>query len=426
MPNQRNNMHSDAVQEIISYKPGFIIRWGSTFFLILMCLIIIACWLIKYPDIVQAKAILTTINAPKQVVSIVNGKLVKLTVTENEKVFKNQVLGFIESTANHQQVILLSQCLDSIQLLLENNQPQLLNQYFHNNFLQLGELQPLYQIFSQTFLVFKNYLSEGFYIAKKVMLAKDMIYLKRLHTILFEQATLNEQDLALTQKTFDANLSLKEDNVISELDYRNEKSKLIGKQLTLPQIHSSIIGNESQQNEKQKEIAELENTINQQKIIFEQALNTFKSQVDDWKRKYFLTAPVEGRVSFSGFVQENQQLQSNQIVCFVKSGNSQYFAQLFIPQTNFGKVSIGQKVLLKFPSYPFQEYGALAGKIDFISHIPSDSGYAAKIILDNELQTTYRKQIQYVDGLTAQGEIITKDLRLLERVYYNFKNLIKR
>ncbi len=45
------------------------------------------------------------------------------------------------------------------------------------------------------------------------------------------------------------------------MEYRNEKSKLIAKQLSLPQINASIVSNESQQNEKRKEIAELENQI---------------------------------------------------------------------------------------------------------------------------------------------------------------------
>ena len=61
--------------------------------------------------------------------------------------------------------------------------------------------------------------------------------------------------------------------------------------MTLPQISSSIISNESQQNEKQKEIAELENQIQQQKGLFVQALNTFKSQVEDWKKKIPVNCP---------------------------------------------------------------------------------------------------------------------------------------
>ncbi len=410
--------HGNEIDEIISKKPPFIVRWGTLFLFCLLLCIGAVSWFIKYPDIITTPAKLTSINAPKTVITLTSGKLIKLFIAENKMVYQNQVLGFIESTANHREVLSLSLNIDSIQSLLDNNKIELINQYFKNRATQLGELQNYYQPLVQAFLNFKNYLTNGFYLHKKMMLATDLNNLYRLHNNLLNQRVLNEQDLNLSQKTFDANQSLKDDSVISAFDYRNEASKLINKKLTLPQITNTIISNESLQNEKQKEIAELENTIAQQKSIFQQALNTFKSQMEDWKKKYLLTAPVNGKVTFATFIQENQQLQANQTICFINPENSEYYAQIVIPQANFGKVAKGQQVLLKFPSYPFQEYGTVKGTIEFISHIPTDSGYLAKVVLTDGLNTNYKKQIQYRDGLIAQGEIVTKDLRLLQRFYY--------
>ncbi|MEJ7678496.1 MAG: HlyD family efflux transporter periplasmic adaptor subunit [Segetibacter sp.] len=219
---------------------------------------------------------------------------------------------------------------------------------------------------------------------------------------------------------------LKKEKVISELEYRNEKSKLLMKQLSIPQINEAIIANETQQNEKRKEIMELENTIAQQASVFQQALNTFKSAIDEWKKKYLLIAPVSGKISFAGFLQENQQLKIGQTVCFINPGNSKYFAETFIPQENFGKVKKGEKVLLKFSSYPSQEFGSVTGKLDFISAIPTDSGYIAKIILPDGLITNYNKEVQYREGLTANAEIITKNMRLIERLYYNLRKEVQR
>ena len=258
------------------------------------------------------------------------------------------------------------------------------------------------------------------------MLNKDLTFLQKMHINLLEQKGLNTEDLNLSQKNFNANKSLNDDKVIADVEFRNESSKLISKKLSLPQISSSILSNEAQQNEKQKEIAELQNTIAQQKNIFIQALNTFKSQIDDWKKKYLLTAPIDGKIAFATFLQENQQLQANQIICFINPENTQYYAEVYIPQTNFGKVRTGQEVLLKFPSYPFAEYGSVNGKIDFISNINTDSGYLAKVILPNGLNTSYKKQVQFRDGLTGQGEIITQNMRLLQRFYYNILKQVKK
>jgi multidrug resistance efflux pump len=418
--------HGNEIEEIISNKPPLIVRWGTLYFLILLLLLALICWFIQYPDLVNTKAKLTSINAPKEVITKQPGKLIKLFAKENEVVKQGMVLGYLESTASHEELINLSNTIDSLQFLVNKNDIEKILPYLNASAQNLGELQQSFQTFQQSFINFRNYISGGFYLSKKIMLGKDLAFMQKLHNNLLQQKGLNEQDLALSQKTFDASQSLKEDKVIAELEYRNETSKLINKKLTLPQINAAIINNESQQNEKQKEIMELENTIAQQKSIFAQALNTLKSQIDDWKKKYLLTAPIDGKIAFATFLQENQQLQANQIICFINPGNSQYYAEVYIPQTNFGKVKMGQEVLLKFPAYPSAEYGSVKGKIDFISNISTDSGYLAKVILPNGLNTSYKKQIQFRDGLTAQGEIITANMRLLQRFYYNIVKQVER
>lgn len=423
-----------AVQELISNKPGILIRWGITIFLLILLSIIAATWFIEYPDIVTTKAKLTSLNAPKEIVAKTDGQLIKLFATEGDMVQKDQVIGYMESTANAQVVLQISKILDNVQKLFNNNKTEEAVQTFSffsssnskSEDSDLGELQQPYQTFIQNFIVFQSYLSNGFYLRKKTMLMNDMVNLQRLNSNLQRQKNLQEEDLNLAQQTYKANEQLKNDSVISAFEYRNETSKLINKKLSLPQTSSSIVSNEGSQNEKRKEILQLEDEISQQRNIFVQALNTFISQIEEWKKKYLLIAPVEGKIAFSGFVQEHQQLQSNQIICFVNTGNSQYYAEIYIPQFNLGKVRTGQQVLFKLPSYPYQEYGSLTGKIEFISTIPTDSGYLAKVALPNGFITNYNKPIQYKDGLLAQGEIITQNMRLLERFYYNIIKQIKK
>ena len=416
----------NEIEDIISSKPPFIVRWGTVLFLIFLVILAGITWFIKYPDIIDAPAKLTSINAPKQVISLITGKLIQLNTKENQQVKQDDVLGFLESTASHSEVLKLDANIVKAQQLLNNNSTEKLYSIFNGNYQQLGELQQPFQTLEQAYLNFKNYLSDGFYIKKKLMLFKDVDNLKKLYANLEEQKGLQQQDLSLSQKTFNANESLKKDRIISESEYRDEQSKLIGKKLTLPQIDAAIINNEASQNDKQKEIGELENTIAQQKEIFQQALNTFKSQIDDWKKKYLLIAPIDGKVTFANFMQENQQVQAGQTICFINPENSEYYAEVYIPQNNFGKVRVGQNVLFKFNSYPYQEFGYVKGKVDFISHIPTDSGYLAKINFMNGLTTTYNKQVQYRDGLTADAGIITNDLRLLQRFYYDLVSQVKR
>ncbi|MGC4099960.1 HlyD family secretion protein [Ferruginibacter sp.] len=421
----KEELQDSLIQEIISNRPGFITRRGTSIFLVVLLLMIAACWLISYPDTVLTKAKLTSLNAPKEVKTLIAGKLVRLFVKENTFVKKGTVLAFMESIADPEEVIALDQEIDNLRYHLDNNAPEKALPYLTDIHQQLGELQPQYQTFMQQLRQFCDYLSSGFYLHKKNMLQKDMMNLQRQHSALEQQKEILEKDLDLTQQTFDANKQLKTDGVISAFDYRNEESKLLNKKISLPQISSNLLSNENTQNEKQKEILELDNQVAQQKNIFIQSLNTFKSELEEWKKKYILTAPVDGVVAFASFLQENQQLENNRVICFVNPGNASYYAEIHIPQTNFGKVHIGQEVQLKFAAYPFQEYGYVRGRIDFISNITTDSGYLARVILPNKLQTNYKKQVQFTDGLAAQAEIITQNMRLLQRFYNSMLNTIK-
>lgn len=419
-------MRSEEVNEIISQKPGFLIRWGITIFFLLLLFIIAGTFFIHYPDTILAKAHLTSINAPKEVRINTDGKLIKLNAIEGKFVHKDDILGFVESRADHNQVVSLSATIDSMQELMLHDKMDAIRNCLLMPYQNIGEVQPAYQNFQQSLILFKQYLSSGFFLQKKSMLQVDISFLKQLHQNLQVQKIMQQEDLELAKATFDANAILKEQKVISPLDYRNEKSKFISKAMTIPQINAAIISNENNQHEKQKEILQLENEIAQQKWIFTQALNTIKVQLDDWKSKYLLTAPIDGKVAFAGFFQENQQVKSNQTVCFVNPQNSNYYAELSIPQNNFAKVKIGEKVLLKLPAYPFEEYGVLEGELKFISSIASDSGYSAKVIFKNGLITSYKKQVQYRDGLVAQGEIITNDIKLSDRLINSIKQFFKK
>jgi multidrug efflux pump subunit AcrA (membrane-fusion protein) len=108
-------LRSTEVNEIISNKPGFLIRWGISVFFTVLLLIVAATFFIHYPDVVATKARLTSINAPKDVKVKVPGKLVRLNAAEGQLVKQNDILGFIESSANHEEIINLSMVIDTLQ-----------------------------------------------------------------------------------------------------------------------------------------------------------------------------------------------------------------------------------------------------------------------------------------------------------------------
>ena len=412
------SLRSDTVQEIISRKPGFAERWALLLFLFILLLVFSGTWFIKYPDVIQVNASLTASNAPKEIVIRQDGKLIKLFVANDDIVTQGQTIAWIESTANHKEVVELSALLDKGIDDLSANETEKVSNLFKNGFQHLGELQSSYQQFITAWQQFNDYLVNGYYYKRKKILFDDYSFLQKMHQSLEEQKSLTQQDVQLTQESFDANNSLYKDKVISKQDLRDQRSKLVGKQMSLPQLASSLLSNENLQTAKQKEIDELEHTISQQKIIFQQALQTLKSLTDDWTRRYIIKAAVDGKIVFIIPLQENQFMQAGKTIGFVNPVDSRYYAQVTLPQANFGKIDTGQKVQLRFDAYPYQEFGVVEGKVSYISKVPSDSGFLSNIELPEGLITNYQRNIQYRSGLKSQALIITKDARLVQRFYY--------
>jgi HlyD family secretion protein len=421
---QNSMLRSEAVSEIISRRPDFFERWALLIFLFILLTLFSGTWFIKYPDVIQANATLSAFDAPKEIVVRQDGKLVQLFVNNDDTVTQGQTIGWLESTANHKEISELSALLNKGINFLLNNDTERVSALFKSNFQNLGELQSYYQQFITSWQQFNDYLVNGYYYKRKRSLFEDENYFKNLHKSLEQQVYYLKQDLQLTQETYDANSSLFKDKVISKQELREQKSRLVGKQMNLPQLESAILSNENLQTAKQKEIDELEHNIAQQKIIFQQALQTLHSLTNEWERKYVIKAAANGKVVFLIPLQENQFMQSGKIIGFVNPINSKFYAQVTLPQNNFGKIDTGQIVQLRFEAYPYQEFGIVEGRLKYISKLPSDSGFLANIELPNGLVTNYHKQIQYRSGLKSQALVITKDARLAQRFYYSIvKNM---
>jgi HlyD family secretion protein len=118
-------------------------------------------------------------------------------------------------------------------------------------------------------------------------------------------------------------------------------------------------------------------------------------------------------------LQENQFLKQGKLIGFITPDDSHFYAETYLPQNNLGKIDTGMKVQLRLAAYPYQECGFVQGTLNYVSNVPSDSGFLATIRLDNGLITTNNKSIFYRNGLKAQALVITKNMRLLDRLYYN-------
>jgi HlyD family secretion protein len=162
---------------------------------------------------------------------------------------------------------------------------------------------------------------------------------------------------------------------------------------------------------------------NEQTTLLE--FERLKGATERWKNKYLFVSPINGKVSFNKFVEDNIYLNRNDNVFTiipVKGGKVEGNAEMAISKS--GKVRVGQKVNIKLANFPYGEYGMLEGKIKSISLTPSNDKYILSIELPNGLVSTYGKELNFKQNMKGIAEIITEDLRLIERVFYQFRKKV--
>lgn len=402
-------------------------RYGTLITCVVLAIVAIFTWLIKYPDTVNSAARLTGTNAPKPIIAHLPGRLQLLLKNNGDPVNKNDIIGCVETTADVEEVLKFETFINELFQIMISNNAERIETMMNQSFSSLGELQSEYQSFIQSYLPFRDYVLGDYVREKKSLLNKDINIVNRNRQLLKEQEKLNQQDLDLNYTTLNKNKKLLEEQLISEQEYRELTSQHINKKMSEPQMKSGYISNESQLNAISKELLEIDNMVAKHKTEFRQAVYKLKSRIDEWKQQHLLIASENGKLSFSSFLQENQVVEAGQVLAYITPDHSSIFMETLVPQNNFGKVATGQKVILRFDAYPWQEFGTITGTIEYISSIPVDSGYyLAKIHLPEKLLTNYNKEIPFVEGLLAQSEIITKDMRLAESLFYDLVKTIRK
>ena len=88
---------------------------------------------------------------------------------------------------------------------------------------------------------------------------------------------------------------------------------------------------------------------------------------------------------------------------------------------------MGQNVNIRLANFPDREFGIIKGKISSISLTPDkDGNLLLNISLPKGLETSYKKHIIFQQEMSGSAEIIVEDLRLIERLLYQFRAVFRR
>jgi HlyD family secretion protein len=418
--------HSDEVNEIIGQAPSALLKYGITSFLFMLVIFITLSWTIRYPDIIAGMGTLYSVNTPKPVTARTTGRLARLLVKEGDIISSNEPLGLIKNTSDYEEVERLSQDVKKWWNAVQKEAWGEI-EIIPGNYKNLGELQTSFQPFYSSYIQAKSIIFSGMYMAKRKIIRQDIINNDSLRKVLVQQKNIYEKDYSIADSDYQSKHYLFVEKVIAKSELKQEESKLLAKKIPLEAITSSLLNNTSANMAKEKEFMDLDKQYYEIRNNFIQSLNNLFSAIEYWKQQYVLTSSIGGVVSFSELIQENQEVSSGQNIFFIESPISSCYAQIKVDQNNFGKLALHQHAIIKLPSYPAQEYGSLEGIVTYISRIPNkEMQYVVKVELPKGLLTNRGILLNFTNELQANGEIITKQDRLLTRFMHSLQGMFKK
>ncbi|MBK9247388.1 MAG: HlyD family efflux transporter periplasmic adaptor subunit [Ignavibacteria bacterium] len=426
MPERQIEIRSNEVQEILTQMPSWVVRWGITVIFITIAVLFAASFVIKYPDIITARVVVSTPIPPVKVVAQASGKILELYVKDNQSVQTGTVLAVLENPANIDDVFALRTQLDHFQGVL--TQPELAADMVLEKNATLGELQIDYSNFVQNFLEYQFAVRTNFAASKATSLQQQASYFRDLDGKLSQQKELQKRDMELAQKKYDNDKILKSNGHISEADLSTSESAFLQKKFALQTTETSALNNSIRLAETQKLLLELRQQFNEKvyqlTVLMQESYKKLVSKLDMWEQKYILKAPMDGTISFFKYWSTNQFVSSGEEVLAVVPPSAIVSGKAYLPRDGSGKVKQGQIVKLKFDSYPFYEFGSVDGRVESVSQVSRDNQYLTEISLPNGLKTSYNKTLDFKQEMQGNAEIITEDLRLIDRIFYRFKYLI--
>lgn len=426
MKNQRPEiLYSDPVREIMGKPPGRIMRWGTIMLFLVFVLFILFAWLIHYPDTIPATVEITTTNPPVTLVSKITGHIKSFYVSEREKVSPGQIIGVMETTASIADFELLKQMVDTVR------KPEMMMSRSLPRFYSLGELQEFYGTFLKNLSDYNNYVSNDLYGSKITSLTDEINGIQEYIGRLIVKERLYSENLRIEARKYRRDSLLNSDKVLAESDLEKSHQSLLKENIDLQQARLDHSSKSIELAEKKQELqdfritrlADIEKFVAQ---VQESFLN-LKAQTSMWENNYLLVSPIEGIVSFTKFWSANQSVVKDEpVVSIVPLEPGNFLGRIDLKMQRSGKVKTGMLVNIKLSGYPYLEYGILRGIVKSKSLVPSGDAYIIDIELPDSLTTLYGRKLDFTQNMQGTAEIITEDIRLLQKIINPFRYMVSR
>ena len=316
MKNKNNiDVRNEEISEILGTPPGWILRFGTLIFLIVIVLLIWLSYWIQYPDVVESEIIVSFNDPPTKLISPKSGFLNELHTTHNQRVKKGQLLISYNSEADYLDVLSL---YEKLLMVKPTNQTSIITLPLTENY-NIGALQKYLFQFLDKQKQYNLKTNEGIEVANKKDKQKQIISLEN-----GIQYSLNLKD-NLAVQIENTQIQLKNEEAMVKMD-KLSQSELNKTKDKLTVLVTNLNTTEAEIKDKQFKISNLKSDLVNLKVGSEKgrevamleinaAFLQLKTNVSEWISLHLIISPSDGTVQVTNkFLKSGQCKQRRTLI----------------------------------------------------------------------------------------------------------------
>ncbi len=422
-------LRSEEVQEVMSEIPSWILRRGITSIFIIVLALLIGSWFFKYPDTIIAEITVTSLEPPASILARSTGKIDEIFVKNNDTVEPQTPLAVIQNPAKTEDMLILIEMMKN----WNSNRfsDEIINNFFDGESMSLGNVQTVYASFLSSMSDYQNYRMLNYYPQKIASQKEQLLTQKEYYNRILKQAPVVNEQLLTSKNIFERDSILLSKSVISGNEYDISRSAFLQSKQTYLSFDASLKQSELQLIQGEESLLDLQQQAAEMERKYQLALHSTSeeliAQLNAWAQSYLLVSPIKGIVTQMGVWSKNQNINVGETVfTVIPSIQDTPKGKALLPVQGAGKVKRGQRVNVRLNNFPDQEFGYLIGQVESISSVPTADGvYVVEVNFPNGMQTNYGQTLPITQQMQGVADIITEDLRLIERFFMPVKKLLK-
>lgn len=385
---------------------------------IILLLLIIGLFSIRYPDSYKGSVTLVADHPSLQLVSNHTGQIIILK-GDHEIVNNGDIIAYIENEASFKELLEIEQIISAFNFEID------LNRYYRTlpKIAHLGEINGSYFTFLNAMQQYLLFLDSGLYDKqhkllnnlaekqeKQIKLQREKVDIISKNDVLSRRKVQRDSLLRYSQVISQEQFENTEQNYLSSMQYKNTTKQEIYK------LDQEVLNTKS----KSTETLILKNE-KREKLISDlyNSYNDLVNKIRAWKRLYLITTPVTGRVQYLSFIKNNQFINHQDPIFAVVPVSDKINGQMLISDFGIGKIKRDQEVLIRLNNFPHEEFGVIKAKVLKISYFGNTTktvnGDENRYMIDLSILPSDRN-VRLSDGVIGEGEIMTNNKRLYERV----------